>query len=160
IGVVIGVGTAFIASQAGNIMTYLQTLFSFFNAPLFAVFMLGLIWKRMTTSAALWSYLAGIAAPTIVWIAYLINNDLFQTATAETMYGAIISFVTVIVVGVLISLFTKPKPDSELGGLVYGVGKVDLKGDAVVGDEKWYRSPALLGTAALILCVVLYLPFL
>jgi SSS family solute:Na+ symporter len=160
IGVVIGVGTAFIASQAGNIMTYLQTLFSFFNAPLFAVFMLGLIWKRMTTSAALWSYLAGIAAPTIVWIAYLINNDLFQTATAETMYGAIISFVTVIVVGVLISLFTTPKPDSELGGLVYGVGKVDLKADAVVGDEKWYRSPALLGTAALILCVVLYLPFL
>jgi SSS family solute:Na+ symporter len=160
IGVVIGVGTAFIASQAGNIMTYLQTLFSFFNAPLFAVFMLGLIWKRMTTSAALWSYLAGIAAPTIVWIAYLINNDLFQTATAETMYGAIISFVTVIVVGVLISLFTKPKPESELGGLVYGVGKVDLKGDAVVGDEKWYRSPALLGTAALVLCVVLYLPFI
>jgi SSS family solute:Na+ symporter len=160
IGVIIGVGTAFIASQAGNIMTYLQTLFSFFNAPLFAVFMLGLIWKRMTTSAALWSYLAGIVAPTVVWIAYLINNDLFQTATAETMYGAIISFVTVIVVGVLISFFTKAKPESELGGLVYGVGKVDLTGDAVVGDEKWYRSPALLGTAALVLCVVLYLPFI
>jgi SSS family solute:Na+ symporter len=160
IGVLIGIGTAFIAAQAGNIMTYLQTLFSFFNAPLFAVFILGLLWKRMTTAGALWSYLAGIAAPTIVWVSYLINDELFETPTAETMYGAIISFVTVIVVGVLISLFTKPKPDSELGGLVYGIGKVDLKGDAVVGDEKWYRSPALLGTAALVLCVLLYLPFL
>lgn len=160
VGVIIGVGTAFIAAQAGNIMTYLQTLFSFFNAPLFAVFMLGLIWKKMTPTAALWSYLAGIVAPAIVYVAYLINTELFQTATAETMYGAIISFVTVVVVGVLISLFTKPKPESELGGLVYGIGKVDVSGDAVVGDEKWYRSPALLGTAALILCVVLYLPFL
>jgi SSS family solute:Na+ symporter len=160
VGVIIGIGTAFIAAQAGNIMTYLQTLFSFFNAPLFAVFMLGLVWKRMTTPAALWSYLAGIAAPTAVWIAYLINPKLFQTATAETMYGAIISFVTVVVVGVAISLFTKPKAESELGGLVYGIGKVDLTGDAVVGDQKWYRSPALLGTAALVLCVVLYLPFL
>ncbi len=160
IGVLVGIATAFIAAGAANIMTYLQTLFSFFNAPLFGVFILGLIWKRMTSAGALWSYLAGIAAPTVVWISYLVNPSLFNTGTAETMYGAIISFATVLVVGVVISLFTRPKPDSELAGLVYGVGKIDLKSDAVVGDQAWYRSPALLGTIALILCVVLYLPFL
>jgi SSS family solute:Na+ symporter len=138
----------------------MQTLFSFFNAPLFAVFILGLLWKRMTPTAALWSYLAGIAAPTVVWVSYLNNPSLFATGTAETLYGAIISFVTVIVVGVIISTFTKPKAISELKGLVYGVGKIDMSMDAVVGDTAWYRSPVLLGTVALILCVVLYLPFL
>ncbi|HEY0260791.1 MAG TPA: sodium:solute symporter family protein [Lacisediminihabitans sp.] len=160
VGVIIGIATAFIAAGAANIMTYLQTLFSLFNAPLFAVFILGLLWKRMTTPAALWSYLAGIATPFAVYIAYLNNNRLFQSATAETMYGAIISFVTVLVVGVVISMFTKPKPVEELKGFVYGVGKIDLKGDVVAGDTKWYRSPALLGTVALVLCVALYLPFL
>jgi solute:Na+ symporter, SSS family len=159
IGVLVGIATAFLAAQAANIMTYMQTLFSFFNAPLFAVFILGLIWKRMSPTAALWSYLAGIAAPAIVWIAYLNDSKLFSTATAETLYGSIISFVTVIVLGVAISLFTKAKAESELKGLVYGVGKVDLHTDAVVGDTAWYRSPALLGTVALVLCVVLYLPF-
>ncbi|MDQ1554596.1 MAG: solute:Na+ symporter, family [Microbacteriaceae bacterium] len=159
VGVFIGIGTAFLAAQAGNIMTYMQTLFSFFNAPLFGVFILGLIWKRMTPAAALWSYLAGIAAPAIVWIAYLNNPKLFNTATAETLYGSIISFVTVMVLGVAISMFTKAKAESELKGLVYGVGKIDLHTDAVVGDTAWYRSPALLGTAALVLCVALYLPF-
>ncbi|WP_066521498.1 sodium:solute symporter family protein [Curtobacterium ammoniigenes] len=159
-GVLIGIATAFIAAQAQNIMTYMQTLFSFFNAPLFAVFILGLLWKRMTTSAALWSYILGIVTPTITWIAYLVNPKLFATATAETLYGAIISFVTVLVVGVVISLFTKPKAERELSGLVYGIGKIDLHGDAVATDTAWYRSPALLGTVALVLCVVLYLPFL
>jgi SSS family solute:Na+ symporter len=160
VGVLVGIATAFIAAQASNIMTYMQTLFSFFNAPLFAVFILGLLWKRMTTAGALWGYVLGIVTPTITWIAYLVNPDLFATATAETLYGAIISFVTVLVVGFVVSMVTKPKDEKELGGLVYGIGKIDLHSDSVATDTAWYRSPALLGTVALILCVVLYLPFL
>jgi SSS family solute:Na+ symporter len=160
IGVLIGILTAFIAAGAQNIMTYLQTLFSFFNAPLFGVFIIGLLWKRMTTTAALWAYIAGIIAPTVVFTASVINPKLFQTPTAETMYGAMISVGVVVVVGVILSLMTRPKPVSELQGLVYGVGKIDLKSDNVAGDTAWYRSPALLGTVALVGCVVLYLPFL
>lgn len=160
VGVVIGIGTAFMAAGAGNIMTYMQTLFSFFNAPLFAVFIMGLLWKRMSPAGGLWGYLAGIVAPAVVWIAYLNNPSLFPSATAETLYGAIISFVAVLVVGWAVTLFTKPKPESELQGLVYGVGKIDYHMDRVAGDEAWYRSPALLGTVALILCVAMYLPIL
>ncbi|WP_129656671.1 sodium:solute symporter family protein [Rothia halotolerans] len=160
IGVVVGIGAAFLAAQYGNIMTYMQTLFSFFNAPLFGVFILGLLWKRMTPAAGLWGYVAGIIAPTVVWIAYLRDESLFGSATAETMYGAIYSFLAVMVVSVVVTLFTTPKPVSELKGLVYGVGSIDVKGDVVAGDAAWYRSPALLGTVALALCVALYLPFL
>ena len=62
------------------------------------------------------------------------------------------------VVSVAVSLFTKPKSDEELQGLVYGVGTIDVKSDHVAGDTAWYRSPALLGTVALALCVGFYLP--
>jgi solute:Na+ symporter, SSS family len=164
VGVVIGIATAFLAAGAQNIMTYMQTLFSFFNAPLFGVFILGLLWKRMTKQGALWGYITGIIAPTIVFVWYTISvankEPIFASATAETLYGAMISFGTVLVVGTGVSLFTKPKPIGELKGLVYGVGKIDTTSDHVVGDTKWYRSPALLGTVALALCVALYLPFL
>lgn len=160
VGVLVGIATAFLAAQFGNIMTYMQTLFSFFNAPLFGVFILGLLWKRMSPAAGLWGYVAGIIAPTIVWLSYLRNPDLFGSATAETLYGAIVSFITVIVVSVLVTLVTKPKPLDQLQGLVYGVGTIDLKADVVAGDTAWYRSPALLGTVALVLCVLMYLPVL
>jgi solute:Na+ symporter, SSS family len=161
VGVIVGIGTAFIAAGASNIMNYLQTLFSFFNAPLFGVFVLGVLWKRMSPAGALWGYVTGIITPAIVFVWYtFINTKIFNSAAAETMYGAIISFATVLIVGTLVSLLTKPKPVDQLGGLVFGVGKIDLKGDAVVGDQAWYRSPVLLGVIALALCVALYLPFL
>ena len=47
----IAVFTALIANNFGNVMDYLQTLFGFFNAPLFATFILGMFWKRMTLTA-------------------------------------------------------------------------------------------------------------
>ena len=48
---VVAIFTAALASNFSNIMDYLQTLFGFFNAPLFATFILGMFWKRMTPAA-------------------------------------------------------------------------------------------------------------
>jgi solute:Na+ symporter, SSS family len=160
VGVLIGIITAFIAAGFSNIMNYLQALFSFFNAPVFAVFLLGLLWKRMTAAAGLWAYLVGLAVPIATYVLYKSGSLSFSSDLSETMYGSMASFVAVWVVGFLISLGTRPKPDSELAGLVQGVGKVDVRADAVAGDAAWYRSPVLLGVIALALCVVFYLPFL
>ena len=41
-GIVVGIGTAFIAAGFNNIMNYIQALFSVFNAPLFATFIVGM----------------------------------------------------------------------------------------------------------------------
>src|ERR687894_2023920 len=60
-GIVIGIGTALIASGYNNIMDYIQLLFSFFNAPLFATFIIGMFWKRMTPWAGFWGLVAGAA---------------------------------------------------------------------------------------------------
>src|SRR5215210_890902 len=60
-GVLVAIGTAFIASGYQNIMDYIQLLFSFFNAPLFATFILALFWARMTP----WAGLAGLVAGTL-----------------------------------------------------------------------------------------------
>jgi solute:Na+ symporter, SSS family len=57
VGILIGIGTAFIASGYSSIMNYIQLLFSFFNAPLFATFILAMFWKRTTP----WSGIAGPA---------------------------------------------------------------------------------------------------
>ncbi|MGW0198025.1 hypothetical protein [Nonomuraea sp. NPDC003201] len=54
----LAIGTAFIAAGYGNLMTYLQTLFGFFNAPLFATFILGILRKRMTATAG-WDWCPG-----------------------------------------------------------------------------------------------------
>jgi SSS family solute:Na+ symporter len=140
-------------------MNYLQALFSLFNAPLFATFIIALFWKRMTPAAGFWGLLSGMLASLTTYLLYLADVLKFGSDLDESFWGAGIGFVTVMIVSVIVTLVTTPKPERELAGLVYGVGGVDLSGDTLVGDRVWYRNPILLGVTALVLAVLFYLPF-
>jgi solute:Na+ symporter, SSS family len=154
-GVLISVLTAFIAKGYSNIMNYIQTLFSIFNAPLFATFIIAMYWRRATAWAGFFSLVAGTAA------AYAANrlaayHEIFHFGSplSASFWQAIIAFVVAAVVLVVVSLITSPKPESELRGLVWGLERTDEDPDVVEGDDAWYRSPVLLGTLALVLLVV------
>lgn len=147
-GVVVGIGTAFIAAGFSNIMNYIQALFSLFNAPLFATFIIGMFWKRMSALAGFWSLLAGTLAALATYLLYKAGVVHFNSDLEESFWGAGIAFVTVAVVAAVVTPLTRPKRAEELKGLVYGMGGVDLKGDVLTGDQVWWRSPVLLGDRA------------
>jgi len=84
---ILAIGTAFIAAQFANIMDLLQTLFSFFNAPLFATFILGMFWKRMTPHAG-WSGLVFGTASAITVFAHRGERRGFAGHQAEARRGA------------------------------------------------------------------------
>ncbi|WP_229403124.1 sodium:solute symporter family protein [Micromonospora okii] len=157
-GVVVGIGTAFIAAGFSNIMNYIQALFSLFNAPLFATFIIGMLWRRMSAVAGFWSLLLGTLAALATYLLYKGGVIHFNSDLEESFWGAGIAFVTAAVVALVLTPLTAPKRDDELRGLVYGMGGVDLKGDVLAGDTAWYRSPVLLGGIALVLAALLYLP--
>ncbi|MFC4107061.1 sodium:solute symporter family protein [Micromonospora zhanjiangensis] len=158
VGVVVGIGTAFIAAGFSNIMNYIQALFSLFNAPLFATFIIGMFWKRMTAWAGFWSLLTGTLGALATYLLYKGGVIDFNSELEESFWGAGIAFVLVAIVAAILTPLTTPKPDKELRGLVSGLGGVDLKGDVLVGDTAWYRSPVLLGVIAVALAVLFYLP--
>lgn len=158
-GVVVGMGTAFIAASFSNIMNYLQTLFAFFNVPLFAAFILALFWKRMTAKAGFWGLLLGTVAPVGFYMAYQAGAIPMASAQAANMTAAMVAFGVTVVVAVPVSLVTKPKTDAELAGLVYSRGLANAEGELAPGDRAWYRRPAVLGWSAMVLAVVCYLPF-
>jgi SSS family solute:Na+ symporter len=160
VGVLVGVGTAFIAAGYDNIMNYLQALFSLFNAPLFGTFIIALFWKRMSPAAGFWGLLVGIVGSATTYFLYLAHVLNFGSDLDESFWGAGIGFVLVAIVSVLVTVFTAPKPVEELDGLVYGVGSTAVSGTTLAGDRVWYRNPILLGSGALILAIVFYLPFL
>ena len=162
---VIAIFTAGIASNFGNIMTYLQTLFGFFNAPLFATFILGMFWKRMTATAAWIGLVAGTLSAVLV---AFMSNDAFGSASwgiidvsgqGAAFLAAGAAFVVDVVLSILISLVTEPKPASELKGLVYSETP---KEDLVDPDEAslpWYQRTLPLAGIALGLVVVLNVIF-
>ncbi|WP_243772814.1 sodium:solute symporter family protein [Actinomadura barringtoniae] len=160
IGVFASMGTAFLASSFSNIMAYLQTLFSFFNVPMFVVFIIGLFWKRMTGHAAFWGLLAGTVSAMINYFV-LYKQDIISIPSDQgaNFVSAMVGFGVGGLVSVAVSLVTKPKPIEELQGLVYGTTAPDAEDDSEPGDDAWYRKPALLGWGAIILAVVCYIPF-
>lgn len=151
---VIAIFTALIASNYSNLMDYLQTLFSMFNAPLFATFIIGMFWKRATSHAG-WS---GLVVGTLG--AFVVN--LMAWTGVMTMPGqggafiaAGVGFVVDVIVTVIVSLLTEPKPDSELRGLVYSLTPKDHFVDAAAVALPWYRRPVPLAVISGVLVVVL-----
>jgi SSS family solute:Na+ symporter len=159
-GVLVAIGTAFIASGYTNIMDYIQLLFSFFNAPLFATFIIALFWKRATP----WAGLAGLVAGTLGAAAAHYGNDWgwfdLGTAQAAAFWGAGVAFVADAVVTVLVSLVTQPKPVEELKGLVWSETPDEVRRPKRErGDHGWYRSPAVVGGGVLAATVALNFVF-
>ncbi len=160
-GVIISVGTAFVAEGYSNIMNYIQTLFSIFNAPLFATFIVAMFWRRASAWGGFWSLVTGTLT------AYLVNRLAayhiifhFGSALSASFWQAIWAFVVGVVVLVAVSLVTKPKPVEELRGLVWGLTrKEEREVNADPRDRLWWRSPALLGGVALACVVVLNIVF-
>ncbi|MFI2642897.1 sodium:solute symporter family protein [Streptomyces sp. NPDC018610] len=160
IGVLASVGTAFLASSFSNIMSYLQTLFSFFNVPMFVVFVVGMFWKRASVKSGFWGLLAGTTAAMVnYFVLYKKGIVDIPTDQGANFVSAIAGFVAGAVVMVAVSLFTRPKPAEELRGLVYGTASPGMAEAPAPGDEAWYRRPALLGWGAVVLAAVCYIPF-
>lgn len=160
IGVLASVGTAFLASSFSNIMSYLQTLFSFFNVPMFVVFVVGMFWKRASAKSGLWGLLAGtVTAMVNYFVIYKHGVIGIPSDQGANFVSAIAGFVAGAVVMVIVSLFTKPKPEESLQGLVYGTRSPGMAEAPAEGDDAWYRKPALLGWGSVVLAAACYIPF-
>jgi SSS family solute:Na+ symporter len=156
---ILAIGTAFIASQYSNLMDYLQTLFSFFNAPLFATFILGMFWKRMTPHAG-WSGLVAGTASAVTVFGLDKGGVISLPGQGVSFVAASVAFVVDIVVSVVVSLATKPKPAEELVGLVYSLTPKSARQHAATGDDAgWYRKPVLLAGIGLAVTIVLNIFF-
>jgi SSS family solute:Na+ symporter len=159
-GLAISIATAFIAKEYSNVMNYVQLLFSYFNAPLFATFIIAMFWRRATPLAGALSMIAGFLGAFISHLLYSKGHLDLGSPIASTWWQAVIAFVADAIVLVGVSLVTKPKPEEELRGLVWGLKRKDPEDDYVAGDEAWYRSPKLLGFGALGLVLALNLLFI
>jgi SSS family solute:Na+ symporter len=125
-------------------MDYVQALFSFFIAPLFGTVLLGMLWKRATSAGGFAGLLAGTLSSIGMWLwvnrvpealRYIALSSSARPM-AENMFRALWSWIICVVVTVIVSYLTKPKPLSELTGLVYGATVIPREADVPL-----YRRP-------------------
>jgi len=162
-GILFSIGTAFAVISFNNILDILQLVFSIVNAPLFATFLLGMFWKRTTGHGAFAGLLTGTAAALIHhgltlpidarpgihggWIAVVHH---YPSEMAQNFYGAMWAFGTNLVVAVVVSLMTKPRPEAELVGLVHS-----LTPKPSMSHLAWWKRPEALAVAVLLGAIAL-----
>jgi len=129
VGMLVSVGAAYLVTRSASIMDYVQQLFSFFIAPLFGTVVLGMLWKRATKAGGFWGLLAGTVSSLgmFMYTSYGGQKALARIALsvdarpmAETLYRALWSWLICVGVTVVVSYCTKPIPEAQLAGLVYG----------------------------------------
>jgi SSS family solute:Na+ symporter len=158
IGLFISIGTAYVAMGFASIMDYVQALFSFFIAPLFGTVLLGMLWKRATSAGGFFGLLAGVGSSVAMffWVKFspdalaIIALSANAKPLAEDMYRALWSCLINVIVTVLVSLATKPKPATELKGLVMGV--TDIPKEQGV---PWLHKPAFWAAVSIALLLIL-----
>jgi SSS family solute:Na+ symporter len=165
VATVIAIGTAALASSYANLMDYLQTLFGFFNAPLFATFILGMFWKRMTATAGWVGLVSGTLAAVLVAI---LSEDALGGASigvlnlsgqGASFVAAGAAFVVDIVVSIIVTGMTRPKPESELRGLVYSLTPKEDFAEGETAATHWWMSPTKLAGVSLAMVIVLNIIF-
>jgi len=136
LGVFVSIGTAYLVMNFSSIIVYAQAVFVFFIVPMFGTVILGMLWKRTTPAAGFWGLLAGILTSFALWIWVKMDPNALRHVAfsehakdmAENVYRAMWSLIVNVVVTVAVSLFTKPKPEHELKGLVYGLTELAPEG--------------------------------
>ena len=166
-GILLSIGTAFAVISFNNILDILQLVFSIVNAPLFATFLLGMFSKRTTGHGAFAGLVAGTSAALLHhgltlpiearpgihggWITVLHH---YPSDMAQNFYGAIFAFGTNLIVAVVVSLCTKPRPEAELVGLVHSLTPKPPR-----LHNRWWKSPEALAVAILICAIALNIFF-
>lgn len=162
LGVLISIGTAYFAMQFLSIMDYVQALFSIFIAPLFGTVILGMFWKRATSAGGFWGLLTGTLAAggMFLWdkfdpaaLRYVALSS-HASPMAADMYRALWSWIICMVVTIAVSMGTRPKPVTELNGLVYGATEIPEEEDAAI-----YQRPAFWATIVGLVFVILNIIF-
>lgn len=161
-GILFSIMTAYLATSFNNINDFLQLVFSFVNGPLFATFLLGMFWKRTTADGAFWGLLMGTVAAAVThgltvaegkggWIAPMFP---IASGMGQAFIVASVSWLANFSITILVSLFTRPKPDEQLRGLVWS-----LTEKPTYTAAKWYQKVGPIGLVLIIITIILNLIF-
>lgn len=150
----------------GVLYQYLQSVQAYIAPPITAVFLLGILWKRVNASGAIATLLFGLLMATVRIIAELVYMDNgvlkadatgpFATfAAVNFSHMAIYMFLACVVVCSLVSLSTAKPSLQQIQGLTWGTLSPEQKAEAKSSFSKWDVIVSVL-LALVVISVLVY----
>ena len=139
----------------GTLYQYLQSVQAYIAPPITAVFLLGILWKRMNSNASFSILLLGILLAALrIWAELSVSADdvgvIATFANINFAHLAIYLFLGFVVVGIVVSLLTAPPSEDKIRGLTFGTLTAEQKASA----KNSYSIYDIIASILLILSVI------
>ena len=162
VGIFLSVITAYWAKSFPSIMDYMQAIFSWVNAPLFATMLLGMFVRWITPAGAFWGLVLGMGSSFTLFLAVkyawieptTLTLSTVASDMAANLWRAWWAWLICFVATIAISAFTKRKPDAELVGLVKG-----LTPETLGQQVPWFKTPEFYAVLSLVVFVAVNVYF-
>lgn len=165
--VLLAFGAACASMRFNKTLDAMLLVFAVVNAPLFAVLLLGALWKRATGHGAFAGLISGGVAALLHhglalplgeqpgihggWIAVMHHP---KSDMALSLGTAILAFAISLLVAAMVSLLTKTIPNDQLKGLVYSLTTRPAP------NPSWLKRPEALAAAILLAAIAVNLIFI
>lgn len=154
--VLVGLGLLWIPVMkliSGQLYQYLQSVQAYISPPIAAVFLLGVLWKRVNATGAMAALLSGFVLGMGRLAAELgkgeLSGFLLSYATMNFLHFAIFLFVVCTVILVVVSLLTPPPTAAQVAGITFATREaVETRSDPV-----WRARDRML-SFGLVICVL------
>jgi SSS family solute:Na+ symporter len=153
--VLVGLGLLWIPVMkliSAQLYQYLQSVQAYISPPIAAVFLLGVMWKRVNAQGAMAALISGFVLGAIRLIAELnkssLDGMLLGYASMNFLHFALFLFVICTVILVAVSLATPPPPPEKVAGLTFATKSAE----GATSDPKWRQTDKIL-SMGLIVCV-------
>ena len=138
---------------SGQLYTYLQSVQAYIAPPIAAVFLIGVLWRRVNANGAIAALITGFVlgmGRLVVEISQPLQKGVLEVyADINFLHFAIILFVICSAVLVVVSLLTPPPEEEKVAGLTFATQE---PATAQKSDSRWRRTDLRL-SLLLLVCV-------
>lgn len=145
-----------------NIFVYIQTLYTFIAPPFSAIFLIGMLWKKVNGQDALTAVIVSFVVG--ILLKYLEFGPLADSHTAFAQFvkpfanqGLIVWAVAMVTCMVSAHFTPKPKAEQVSSGLVLNLKDLTNLKDGL--GDRWYKSVGFWWGVSFVLMIVLILSF-
>ncbi|CAF3377085.1 unnamed protein product [Rotaria sp. Silwood2] len=139
------------AAQGGKLFDYIQAVISFLAPPISAIYLLGILWKRINEEGAFWALICGLVIGLIrfIWeFSYSVPPCLLSATDQRPeaikfhyLFFAILLFVLTCLVAITISLLSRPIPEQCLHGLtLFDLDNPHKPTPIPTKPGRWYKA--------------------
>jgi SSS family solute:Na+ symporter len=146
--ILVGLGLLWIPLMqliSGQLYQYLQSVQAYVSPPIAAVFLLGILWRRVNAAGAMASLITGFVLGVVRLLGEL-NKDaldgwMLAYSTINFLHFAVFLFVVCTAVLIGVSLVTAPPPPEKVEGLTFATTQRTTEGPR---GQSWRRTDIVL----------------